>query len=111
MYFDFAQVILVHSINIFVSCIADIYDKVSEELEKDGLLDCECVGGGRIKHDPQAKKIHVYGYSMVRESCRKTQHLMNQTENWVLFLNVKSLSLQAGDANVKEVKKNIFFHH
>ncbi|XP_068614252.1 14 kDa phosphohistidine phosphatase-like [Brachionichthys hirsutus] len=41
---------------------ADIYDKVSEELEKGGLLDCECVGGGRIKHDPQAKQIHVYGY-------------------------------------------------
>ncbi|XP_028318575.1 14 kDa phosphohistidine phosphatase [Gouania willdenowi] len=43
---------------------ADIYDKVSEELEKDGLLDCECVGGGRISHDPQSKKIHVYGYSV-----------------------------------------------
>lgn len=44
---------------------ADIYEKVSEELEKGGLLDCECIGGGRIKHDAQAKKIHVYGYSMV----------------------------------------------
>lgn len=48
--------------------VADIYEKVSEELEKDGHLDCECIGGGRIKHDPQAKKIHVYGYSMVRRS-------------------------------------------
>lgn len=45
---------------------ADIYEKVSEELEKDGILDCECIGGGRIRHDAQAKKIHVYGYSMVR---------------------------------------------
>ncbi|XP_061887685.1 14 kDa phosphohistidine phosphatase [Entelurus aequoreus] len=43
---------------------ADIYEKVSEELEKDGLLDCECVGGGRIRHDAQDKKIHVYGYSI-----------------------------------------------
>uniref|UniRef100_A0AAQ4RV95 14 kDa phosphohistidine phosphatase n=1 Tax=Gasterosteus aculeatus aculeatus TaxID=481459 RepID=A0AAQ4RV95_GASAC len=43
---------------------ADIYDKVSEELEKGGHLDCECIGGGRINHDPQAKKIHVYGYSI-----------------------------------------------
>ncbi|XP_068191072.1 14 kDa phosphohistidine phosphatase [Antennarius striatus] len=43
---------------------ADIYEKVSEELERGGILDCECVGGGRIKHDPQVKKIHVYGYSM-----------------------------------------------
>lgn len=49
--------------------VADIYEKVSEELEKSGHLDCECIGGGRIRHDSQAKKIHVYGYSMVRESC------------------------------------------
>ncbi|KAL1454427.1 hypothetical protein WDU94_010686 [Cyamophila willieti] len=26
-------------------------------------LDTECVGGGRIKHNPDEKKIHVYGYS------------------------------------------------
>ena len=45
---------------------ADIYDKVPENLEKAGGVDCECLGGGRIKHDSQAKKIHVYGYSMVR---------------------------------------------
>ena len=43
---------------------ADIYEKVSAELEKGGLLDCECVGGGRIRHEPQEKKIHVYGYSV-----------------------------------------------
>ncbi|XP_041916020.1 14 kDa phosphohistidine phosphatase [Alosa pseudoharengus] len=43
---------------------ADIYDKVSGELERAGGVDCECLGGGRIKHDSQAKKIHVYGYSM-----------------------------------------------
>lgn len=53
----------------FLFLAADIYEKVSEELEKDGHLDCECIGGGRIKHDAQAKKIHVYGYSMVRDSC------------------------------------------
>lgn len=48
------------------SFVADIYDKVSGELERSGDLDCECIGGGRIKHDAQEKKIHVYGYSMVR---------------------------------------------
>lgn len=26
---------------------------------------CECLGGGRISHQSQDKKIHVYGYSMV----------------------------------------------
>ncbi|XP_048202233.1 14 kDa phosphohistidine phosphatase [Perognathus longimembris pacificus] len=42
---------------------ADIYDKVSGELQKEGY-DCECLGGGRISHQSQDKKIHVYGYSM-----------------------------------------------
>ncbi|KAG2455301.1 PHP14 phosphatase, partial [Polypterus senegalus] len=43
---------------------ADIYDKVAEEIEKLGGFDCECLGGGRIQHDSQKKKIHVYGYSV-----------------------------------------------
>ncbi|KAF7696751.1 14 kDa phosphohistidine phosphatase [Silurus meridionalis] len=43
---------------------ADIYDKVSGELEREGGVDCECIGGGRIRHDSADKKIHVYGYSM-----------------------------------------------
>ncbi|KAG8518667.1 14 kDa phosphohistidine phosphatase [Galemys pyrenaicus] len=43
---------------------ADIYDKVSGELQRKGF-DCECLGGGRISHQSQARKIHVYGYSMV----------------------------------------------
>uniref|UniRef100_A0A8C5V490 14 kDa phosphohistidine phosphatase n=1 Tax=Microcebus murinus TaxID=30608 RepID=A0A8C5V490_MICMU len=42
---------------------ADIYDKVSGEIQKQGY-DCECLGGGRISHQSQDKKIHVYGYSM-----------------------------------------------
>lgn len=55
------------------SLVADIYDKVSEELESSGDLDCECIGGGRIKHDAQEKKIHVYGYSMVSQSERQAE--------------------------------------
>ncbi|XP_072096692.1 14 kDa phosphohistidine phosphatase isoform X2 [Mobula birostris] len=43
--------------------MADIYDQVSMEIEKQGLY-CECQGGGRIRHDNGEKKIHVYGYSM-----------------------------------------------
>lgn len=53
------------SLCLCVSCTADIYDKVSGELERAGGVDCECIGGGRIRHDSAAKKIHVYGYSMV----------------------------------------------
>lgn len=33
-------------------------------MQKKGY-DCECMGGGRISHQSQDKKIHVYGYSMV----------------------------------------------
>nr|XP_005887136.1 PREDICTED: 14 kDa phosphohistidine phosphatase [Bos mutus] len=42
---------------------SDIYDKVSGEIQKKGY-DCECLGGGRISHQSQDRKIHVYGYSM-----------------------------------------------
>uniref|UniRef100_A0A2K5EKI1 14 kDa phosphohistidine phosphatase n=1 Tax=Aotus nancymaae TaxID=37293 RepID=A0A2K5EKI1_AOTNA len=42
---------------------ADIYDKVSGDMQQQGC-DCECLGGGRISHQSQDKKIHVYGYSM-----------------------------------------------
>merc|ERR1711915_1137048 len=42
---------------------ADIYDRVTPEIEGKGL-DCECVGGGRILHSPQEKSLEVYGYSM-----------------------------------------------
>ncbi|XP_007945139.1 14 kDa phosphohistidine phosphatase [Orycteropus afer afer] len=42
---------------------ADIYDKVSAEIQRKGY-GCECLGGGRISHQSQDKKIHVYGYSM-----------------------------------------------
>ncbi|XP_021375310.1 14 kDa phosphohistidine phosphatase-like [Mizuhopecten yessoensis] len=41
---------------------ADIYDIVETAIEEKGL-DCECVGGGRIDHDPGNKRIKIYGYS------------------------------------------------
>ncbi|CAH0592135.1 unnamed protein product [Chrysodeixis includens] len=39
---------------------SDIYDEVQEALQP---LDCEPLGGGRISHDPENNKIHIYGYS------------------------------------------------
>ncbi|XP_053630604.1 14 kDa phosphohistidine phosphatase isoform X4 [Cherax quadricarinatus] len=41
---------------------SDVYDQVVPGIEKLGL-DCECVGGGRIQHNPDTKTIEVYGYS------------------------------------------------
>ncbi len=43
----------------------DILDKVSPALEKQGL-ELDCVGGGRILHDPDKKSLKVFGYSTVR---------------------------------------------
>ncbi|XP_041975138.1 14 kDa phosphohistidine phosphatase-like [Aricia agestis] len=39
---------------------ADIFDEVQA---KHSSLDLEPLGGGRISHDPENKKIHIYGYS------------------------------------------------
>jgi len=41
---------------------SDIYEQVDGKIHKLGLA-CECVGGGRIFHDPNKKSILVYGYS------------------------------------------------
>ncbi|ELT97046.1 hypothetical protein CAPTEDRAFT_148979 [Capitella teleta] len=41
---------------------ADIYEELYDRVRALGL-DTECVGGGRIQHDPHQKKIHIYGYS------------------------------------------------
>ncbi|XP_076454616.1 14 kDa phosphohistidine phosphatase-like [Babylonia areolata] len=42
---------------------ADIYDMVVDGIESRGL-DCEVLGGGRIEHNPSAKQIQIYGYSV-----------------------------------------------
>jgi hypothetical protein len=68
-----------------LSTPADIYDKVSGELQKKGY-DCECLGGGRISHQSQDRKIHVYGYSMV------SPRLQSWLQSWPLYLSGRSLS-------------------
>lgn len=41
---------------------ADIFDLVEPSIEKHNCK-AECVGGGRIRHDPNVKSIFIYGYS------------------------------------------------
>ncbi|XP_046576376.1 14 kDa phosphohistidine phosphatase-like [Haliotis rubra] len=41
---------------------ADIYDVLDAKLESEGIM-CECVGGGKIEHDPDAKTIRIFGKS------------------------------------------------
>lgn len=49
------------------SVLGDIYEVTTPDIENLGL-ECECVGGGRIKHNPAEKTIHVYGYSQVNKN-------------------------------------------
>ena len=42
---------------------ADIYDDTEEKAREEGI-DCQCLGGGRIRHESRDKRIKVYGYSM-----------------------------------------------
>ncbi|KAG5326568.1 JANA protein, partial [Acromyrmex heyeri] len=56
----FTTAITVRSIVIFLS---DIFDEVDEQIKKHAGLQANCVGGGRIEHDPDEKTIKVYGYS------------------------------------------------
>lgn len=46
--------------------VADIYEEVSSSLKALGL-ETECIGGGRINHNPNTKNIKVYGYSQVSQ--------------------------------------------
>ncbi|XP_025105067.1 14 kDa phosphohistidine phosphatase-like isoform X4 [Pomacea canaliculata] len=41
---------------------ADIYDYLDANLEAEGIS-CECVGGGKITHDPENKSITIFGKS------------------------------------------------
>ncbi|KAM6337564.1 14 kDa phosphohistidine phosphatase isoform 1-T1 [Alca torda] len=48
---------------------ADLFERTAEELAQQGLV-CECLGGGRVSHRPEERKIHVYGYSVVSRGRR-----------------------------------------
>jgi len=43
---------------------AGIYDELDAQLESLGLT-CECLGGGKIEHNPQEKTITIFGTSQV----------------------------------------------
>ncbi|KAG4070204.1 hypothetical protein HA402_003894 [Bradysia odoriphaga] len=48
--------------NVDAQWHADIYEQFTDML-KALKLDAECLGGGRIEHHPDVKKLKVYGYS------------------------------------------------
>lgn len=56
---------LIYNNLIKFSIIADhIFDKIGPEMEALGL-ECECLGGGKIEHNSQDKKMRVFGESTV----------------------------------------------
>ncbi|KYM76361.1 Sex-regulated protein janus-A [Atta colombica] len=42
---------------------SDIFDEVEEQIKKYAGLQANCLGGGKIEHDPDEKIIRVYGSS------------------------------------------------
>ncbi|XP_068934375.1 14 kDa phosphohistidine phosphatase-like [Petaurus breviceps papuanus] len=67
----------------WVACHADIYDQVSEEIQKK-VFDYEFLGGRTISHQSQDKKINVYGYSM---GCGHAQHSLSTEKIKAHYLN------------------------
>ena len=56
------------TITNIISVTADILDEVEAALKKISKdLKLKCLGGGRIQHDADDKKIKVYGYSQVKD--------------------------------------------
>ncbi|EDW59252.2 sex-regulated protein janus-A [Drosophila virilis] len=50
---------------------SDIYERVMKSCKKTGL-ETECLGGGRIEHNPEKKYMKVYGFS---QGFGKADHL------------------------------------
>ncbi|KAH0953609.1 hypothetical protein HN011_000101 [Eciton burchellii] len=42
---------------------SDIFEEVNGRIKEHSGLQANCVGGGRIEHDPDEKTIKIYGYS------------------------------------------------
>lgn len=50
--------------NRYFSNTDDIFDEVSPAIERAGLK-ANCLGGGKIIHDPEKKTLNVFGESTV----------------------------------------------
>ncbi|KAI9581184.1 sex-regulated protein janus-A-like isoform 2-T3 [Glossina fuscipes fuscipes] len=69
---------------------ADIYERVSASCAALGLA-TECLGGGRIEHNPSAKLIKVYGYS---QGFGKADH--SETKK-ILLTKYKDYTIEISD--------------
>ncbi|XP_013107129.1 sex-regulated protein janus-A-like isoform X1 [Stomoxys calcitrans] len=69
---------------------SDIYERASTSCQGLGL-DTECLGGGRIEHNPSAKLIKVYGYS---QGYGKADHA--QTRD-ILLKTYKNYNIEISD--------------
>lgn len=58
--------------------LADIFDEVTPAIEAAGLT-ADCLGGGRILHEPEKKTIKVFGYSTVSAIFRVGMDLLGPT--------------------------------
>ena len=76
--------ITVRSVNIFpiktyfLLFKVEILDEFEKQV-KDKNIECDCIGGGRILHEPETKHILVYGYSQVPTSSVKISFFFSLT--------------------------------
>ncbi len=59
----------------FVFFLADVLDILQSQIDEEKLI-LDCKGGGRIRVDPQTRKISVYGYSMVNNYLELSKEYM-----------------------------------
>ena len=52
--------------NLLFYILADVLDLMQDQIDEKKLI-LDCKGGGRIRVNPQTRKISVYGYSMVSD--------------------------------------------
>ncbi|XP_068153377.1 sex-regulated protein janus-A [Drosophila tropicalis] len=69
---------------------ADIYERTQESVKGTGL-DTECLGGGRIEHNPDKKYIKIYGYS---QGYGKADHLESKR---ILLTKYKDYEIETTD--------------
>lgn len=70
-----------------------IFEKVSPAIEALGM-ECKCLGGGKIEHNSQERKIRVFGESTVSLSpIRKRKSMNGQCEMYSKCISVSSRHL------------------
>lgn len=56
-------------------------------------MECKCLGGGKMEHNSQEKKIRVFGESTVSSSDLKKQKKNNNIQSWISYQMLSKIVL------------------